>query len=691
MSYYSGSRMQEQTHTEPPVSSGILHHKYDSGRNNFSIGESTDFNSPGQLFNPASISTFAGSRFGRDFSQVRLHADKVSNPLPSRYTGLTVQRFSRDGTTDSAACPSCPDVESTQTSAYAEPTALTPEAVSTPEQSEPAEETAVTEAAARQGLIVDDSATELGPGQMRKSEFLAQLRTEVCSTVEAAIAGSGRSTEGCPYLDHWFGYYSRQDSAHTERAIRRYAPEASNATTARGYISVITQRARQAAETWARTGEIAGIPEGIPTSLPGESPAGGEGGAETSTGSVMFKAREGGARAADDPQAIQRELGEGSPLDSGVRSRMESAFGMDFSHVRTHTDTTAAGLSNRFNARAFTVGKDIAFGAGEYQPGSLLGDALIAHELAHVVQQGGSSTEVTSMQMRDSCHNALEKDADDSVVSALVSLWGDAKGKLVHIAQNAIPRLRSGLQLQRCCDDSNLPTGLLPLKLPAHNCNPQGKTLGEVEKMGGKKDVLGATQIADMRFKVDSKGEWGGFCNTTLTIAPVFALKHSVYTQAGTYNIGNETPTKGRCKGRTLVRKEEITPPMAEKIKKGEIEHCNDYRRFFALTYGRYAEAIEELEVEHCGVGGKCAPKLEQHFKERTGTDYNQKKTVAKCLIGKTGLRDEKPNEWHSVVLKNPVYDRMCKTATYKPDHTKQLLEIDKHSSKSIVKGCGEP
>jgi hypothetical protein len=69
---------------------------------------------------------------------------------------------------------------------------------------------------------------------------------------------------------------------------------------------------------------------------------------------------------------------------------MSSAFGYDFSGVRVHTGTKAASVATELNARAFTVGRDIAFGAGEYQPGTPIGDALIAHELAHVVQQGGA-------------------------------------------------------------------------------------------------------------------------------------------------------------------------------------------------------------------------------------------------------------------------------------------------------------
>ena len=82
-------------------------------------------------------------------------------------------------------------------------------------------------------LNVEDSAAEVGRGQIKKSEFLTELRTDVCSAAEEILASTGQTTEGCPYLDYWFDYYGNQDSQHIERAIQRYSPEASSATTAR--------------------------------------------------------------------------------------------------------------------------------------------------------------------------------------------------------------------------------------------------------------------------------------------------------------------------------------------------------------------------------------------------------------------------------------------------------------------------
>jgi Domain of unknown function (DUF4157) len=75
-------------------------------------------------------------------------------------------------------------------------------------------------------------------------------------------------------------------------------------------------------------------------------------------------------------------------LNPATRSFMEPRFGHDFSRVRVHADARAAESARTLNARAYTVGRDVAFGAGQYAPQTSEGQRLLAHELAHVVQQG---------------------------------------------------------------------------------------------------------------------------------------------------------------------------------------------------------------------------------------------------------------------------------------------------------------
>ena len=100
----------------------------------------------------------------------------------------------------------------------------------------------------------------------------------------------------------------------------------------------------------------------------------------------------GGTVHPDVQAAIASRRGAGSSLDHGARSRIGPALGDSFGDVRVHSDATADTLARSVEARAFTVGSDVFFAEGQYQPGTASGDRLLAHELTHVVQQRGAST-----------------------------------------------------------------------------------------------------------------------------------------------------------------------------------------------------------------------------------------------------------------------------------------------------------
>lgn len=286
-------------------------------------------------------------------------------------------------------------------------------------------------------LLVDDD-RDVAHGQMRRSAFLAALRSEVCGAVDAALKGTGRDSQGCPWVDHWFGYYEGRSAAEVERSLRRYAPESVGAESARSCIPIVTGRVRRSAETYARTGEVGGVPDDLPANaMPG-------GDVLAPFGGMFFKARPGGARQAD-PVSVRDELGDGRSIPGHVRAPMESAFGASFAGVRLHDDETGAALSNRLNARAFTVGEHVAFGRGEFRPGTVGGDALIAHELAHVAQQGATASPHAAKS-----DEPLEQDADRSAATAVSSLWDPARRMAGKVRGNAMPAIRSGLTLSRC-------------------------------------------------------------------------------------------------------------------------------------------------------------------------------------------------------------------------------------------------
>ena len=335
---------------------------------------------------------------------------------------------------------------------------------------QPERETSDSPAPQNLGLIVEDDAAELGPGQMRKSQFLDELRAASCAAADAELKRVGRNTEACPYIARAFERYRTFTSQKLERGLRRYAPEAAKATSAQQYIAAVSARVGRAVGVWATTGEITDVPDELKGEFGVMGFFGGLGGLFASLGSVVggvfggigkalgglfFKARAGGARDDVDAEEVQAQLGAGQTLEPTVRSRMEGAFGHDFSRVRVHSSADAATLTSNLNARAFTVGSDIGFAEGEYKPGTLAGDALIAHELAHVVQQGDSISSDAPPLKKETAANSdvLEEDADESAVSAVASIWGGVKHGLTKISRKAMPRLKSGLQLQRCSHD----------------------------------------------------------------------------------------------------------------------------------------------------------------------------------------------------------------------------------------------
>ncbi|MEL6141798.1 MAG: DUF4157 domain-containing protein, partial [Bacteroidota bacterium] len=95
---------------------------------------------------------------------------------------------------------------------------------------------------------------------------------------------------------------------------------------------------------------------------------------------------------------LQASRGSGQSLPDGTREEMESAIGADFTGVRVHDDTNAASMSDDIGARAFTHGRDIYFNQGQYETESDDGRRLLAHELTHTVQQGGSASENQPIQ-----------------------------------------------------------------------------------------------------------------------------------------------------------------------------------------------------------------------------------------------------------------------------------------------------
>ena len=152
------------------------------------------------------------------------------------------------------------------------------------------------------------------------------------------------------------------------------------------------------------------------------------------------------------PEAVHGVLGAaGRPLDPSTHDFMASRFGVDFSHVRVHDDASAAASAKAVSAHAYTVGSHLVFGQGRYDPLADDGRRLIAHELAHTIQQGGgASTALRRALCRSAAQCGGPNPGDSGRFSERVEAQQAATAATLHAAPagspNAALLARNGLR-----------------------------------------------------------------------------------------------------------------------------------------------------------------------------------------------------------------------------------------------------
>ena len=141
---------------------------------------------------------------------------------------------------------------------------------------------------------------------------------------------------------------------------------------------------------------------------------------------------------------IRSLRGGGQPLSTPVRDFFEPRFGHDFTQVRVHADTRAAASARAVNARAFTVGRDIVFGAGYYTPETNEGRRLLAHELTHVVQQASDPVirrddddEEEEISNIDRLEHLLEDDQEDEAIALMGRMRRENPDDVEHVLLRA--------------------------------------------------------------------------------------------------------------------------------------------------------------------------------------------------------------------------------------------------------------
>ncbi|HWU91140.1 MAG TPA: DUF4157 domain-containing protein [Kofleriaceae bacterium] len=314
-------------------------------------------------------------------------------------------------------------------------------------------------AGAHAPVLVEDEILSVVPGQVTKRDFIAQLKP----LLEAAAAeelGSLYATAGCPYIARYLALYTNRSAKEGEAFVRRFT--GSRATTAQGLLADMLVRVRAGVRSWRDTGQVpAEVIAAAGGITPGAAPAAGGAqrtdGAPGTSGLAIQNLDEPGVAKpatapAGSPAQVLEQLGEGTPLDSTTQARMGAAFGTSFADVRIHADAKGGALASQHGALAFTVGTHIAMAAARYAPGTVEGDALLAHELTHVLQQRGAAPSSAQTTTETAQNAAAEHDADKGAEAALRHLHGGDK------AARASAKQGSDFQLQRCVGTAEAPT-----------------------------------------------------------------------------------------------------------------------------------------------------------------------------------------------------------------------------------------
>src|SRR5688572_9399642 len=310
------------------------------------------------------------------------------------------------------------------------------------------------------GVVVDDGLA-LAEGQVHRTPFIDRTTSEIEAMANRELSAVGKTAEDCPYLTYWLRHVRELSAAKLERMIEKYArPERADAD---GLRQASVEKARSSILQWI-AGQSGGLsvsasigPVSVSASVSASISLGsvsasasfGLGGLIGSAG-ILQTSLEGSPSAPPSPGAIRASLGAGRAIEPSTRARMERSFGQSFASVRVHTDRHASRLNRSLAARAFAIGDNIAFGEQHYRPGTLQGDLLLAHELAHVVQQRNAGAHPQSMAEAGP-QGAYEADADRAAISAAAQLHPEAAERAGIDPQSVErPRAFSGLALRRC-------------------------------------------------------------------------------------------------------------------------------------------------------------------------------------------------------------------------------------------------
>lgn len=251
------------------------------------------------------------------------------------------------------------------------------------------------------------------------------------------------------------------------------------------------------------------------------------------------------------PASVSETIrGPGQPLDTETRVFMESRFEHDFSNVRVHTDAQANESAQAVNALAYTVGREVVFGSGQYQPGTNAGRKLLAHELTHVVQQRGNMTQrgatptaITETGEREAQATSREISAGGRMIDTLTALPLSIQRQPQGEAEKKPPEKKDGGETvaegvktvaEQAADNERVKKVIIePMKAQAKgrwNQLSAGEKAGVIGAGAGMLGMTGGAMLSDPQGRKQLEGV---NLAAPLTLIPYMPLTSFKYTLPG--------------------------------------------------------------------------------------------------------------------------------------------------------------
>lgn len=426
------------------------------------------------------------------------------------------------------------------------------------------------------------------------------------------------------------------------------------------------------------------------------------------TETLLQRQTAGNANVSSAPPIAHEVLGSsGQPLDAKTRAFMEPRFGHDFGYVRVHADSQAAQSAQAVGASAYAVGRDIVFAHDQFAPHSVSGQHLLAHELAHTIQQSGGASAGDELCVGPQ-NDPFEREAER--ISSSVLTTSAAIPPQKHVTA---PSLATGLALQRQPKGENrdpktpniestlkkkeefIPVSICSsssdAKIP---CTPVALPNADFLAKGGPRDALGFTKALPEKSRPPEILTQEVGKDHTVILKPTKAVQiscESFITKAGkpftrSTDFDKDHPNFDQCGGK-FDRLFVVTSDGEKRLAEAEMEHCRDFKYAYDVSLGCYETVINEFAKKKTQF--PSAKDAEDAVVNRVGQKPALWMPHYADLFEKTKIRDT--NKWHEPPASEgwtslKVIGKRCSTEDTTPINAKSFPQVGRHAARDIIK-----